>query len=155
MITIDPATSADIDVLIELESALFIEDAGANDPFADTTWPAREGREDFEQLLGSPTSLVLIARHNSISCGFLAGYATPSSATRLAVEYAILRSLYVDRPARRLGAARQLSERFIEWARDRGCAEAHVDHYATNDTAGSLYDELGFKPRSVSRSLTL
>lgn len=155
MITIEPATAADIDALIELESALFVEDAGVHDPHADTTWPQREGRQDFEQLLGSAESLVLVAKQDGTAVGFLAGYATRSSPTRQPVEYAVLRSLYVDIAARRLGAARQLSKRFIGWARDRGCVEAHVDHYAANDSAGSLYDDLGFAPRSIARSLSL
>lgn len=155
MISVEPASAADIDALIKLESALFIEDAGVHDPHADTTWPQREGRKDFEELLGSADSLLLMAKQDQAAIGFLAGYATKSSPTRQPVEYAILRSIYVDLAARRLGAARQLSEHFIGWARDRGCVEAHVDHYAANAGAASLYGDLGFAPRSIARSLTL
>jgi len=155
MITVNPAVATDIEAMIGLESALFIEDAGVHDPHADTTWPQREGRKDFEQLLGSADSLVLVAKQGDEAVGFLAGYATKSSPTRQPVEYAVLRSLYVDVSARRRGVARQLSERFIDWARDRGCVEAHVDHYAANAGAGTLYGELGFAPRSVARTLTL
>lgn len=155
MITVEPASVADIDALIELESALFNEDAGAHDPHADTTWPQREGRKDFQQLLASAESLLLVARQGDTEVGFLAGYITKSSPTRQPVEYAVLRSLYVDIAARRLGVARELSEQFIQWARDRGCVEAHVDHYAANAGAASLYGELGFAPRSIARSLTL
>jgi GNAT superfamily N-acetyltransferase len=45
--------------------------------------------------------------------------------------------------------------RFLDWARDRGCAEAHADHYAANLEAGALYEQCGFEARSVSRSIQL
>lgn len=96
-----------------------------------------------------------MAKSNGEAVGFLAGYATNSSPTRRPVEYAVLRSLYVDGSARRLGVAQQLSHQFIAWASDRGCVEAHVDHYADNTGAGELYNDLGFAPRSIARSLTL
>ena len=155
MITVEEANSTDLDPLVELESALFLEDAGVHDPHADTTWPQREGHEDFAQLIASDDCLLLVASHSNETVGFLAGYATPSSPTRQPVEYAILRSLYVAASVRRLGAASTLTARFIDWARDRGCVEAHVDHYANNTGAGELYARIGFIPRSISRTLTL
>ena len=62
MIVVEQATSADVDALIELESSLFVEDAGVHDPKADTTWPRREGRKDFEE---SPRPLGASALHTS------------------------------------------------------------------------------------------
>ena len=155
MIIVEEATAADIDALIELESALFVEDAGTHDPHADTTWPQREGRKDFEEMLNSTDALLLIAANNGRPAGFLAGYVAQSSPTKRPVEYAILRSLYVAFASRRLGVAGQLTEQFIVWARDRGCVEVHVDHYAANGGASQLYDGIGFTPRSISRTLTL
>ena len=63
--------------------------------------------------------------------------------------------MYVAEDARRQGVAVMLTERFLDWARVRGCAEAHVDHYAANDAAGALYERCGFEERSVSRALRL
>ncbi len=63
--------------------------------------------------------------------------------------------MYVAERARREGAATMLTERFLDWARKRGCAEAHVDHYAANHAAASLYALFGFEARSVSRALKL
>lgn len=155
MITVETATTADIDALVELESSLFIEDAGVHDAHADTTWPQREGRRDFEQLLASADALVLVAKRDADPVGLLVGYATHSSPTRQPVEYAILRSLYVDADARRTGVARQLTERFVEWSRNRGCVEVHVDHYAANTRAATFYEDIGFETQNVSRTLTL
>ena len=155
MLSVGEAAPSEIDALLRLEAALFLEDAGRHDPFSDPTWPEREGRQDFEDLIASPSGIVLAARNSHEVVGLLAGYATQSSPTRQPVETAVLRTMYVARSARRHGDATMLTERFLEWARDRGCVEAHVDHYAANRAAGVLYERCGFEPRSVSRAITL
>ncbi|MEO7369403.1 MAG: GNAT family N-acetyltransferase [Ilumatobacteraceae bacterium] len=130
MIEVLVAALSDIEPLVDLEAALFREDAGPHDPYADTTWPEREGRKDF---------------------GLLAGYATRSSSKRQPIEYAVLRTMYVASAARRQGVAAMLARHFLDWAGQRGCAEAHVDHYAANHGAAELYERCGFSVRSVSR----
>ena len=155
MITVVEADVSQMDALIELEAALFVEDAGRYDPFSDPTWPHREGRRDFEDLISSPDGILLAACRGNDIVGLLAGYATESSPTRQPVEYAVLRTMYVAEDARRQGVAAMLTGRFLDWARSRGCAEAHVDHYAANDAAGALYESCGFEKRSVSRALRL
>jgi GNAT superfamily N-acetyltransferase len=155
MIEVIEATSSEIDVLVDLEAALFLEDAGRHDPYSDPTWPDREGRKDFEDLIASPDGIVLAARTSGDLVGLLAGYATKASPTRQPVEYAVLRTMYIARRARRAGAATMLTDRFLDWARTRGCVEAHVDHYAANHAAAAFYERCGFEPRSVSRALTL
>ncbi|MGI9596650.1 MAG: GNAT family N-acetyltransferase [Acidimicrobiales bacterium] len=151
MIDIVRATPADIEPLIELESALFREDGGQHDPFSDPNWPEREGRQDFEELMASPDGIVLAARRLDEIVGLLAGYAARASSTRQPVEFAVLRTMYVVESARRLGVATLLTEYFFVWARERGCVEAHVDHYADNQGAAKLYQSCGFRARSVSR----
>lgn len=149
------ATAADIEALIRLESALFAEDAGVHDPLADITWPEREGRDDFEQLINSPDCLVLVAWAGAEAVGFLAGYQADSSPTRQPVRYGVLRSLFVTPAARRTGAARQLCEEFIDWSRGGNCVEVTVDHYVANNSAGRLYESLGFTPQSLTRTFRL
>ncbi len=155
MLDVEVATAADFDALIELESALFAEDAGQHDPYADTIWPRRKGRDDFEQLMASPECVVLVARRAEKSVGLLAGYTVPSSPARQPVLYAVLRTMYVSADSRRLGAATLLTDRFLSWARDRGCVEAHVDHYAANRAAQEFYERAGFVVRSISRARAL
>ena len=137
MTTIRAATDADVDTLVELTASLFEEDAGVHDPNADITWPHREGRSDLESLMASDDALVLAAGHDRV-VGMLVGYTTPSSPTRQPVTYAVLRSMYVVPEARRSGVATDLIDRFVEWASERGCEEAHVDHYAANKAASNL-----------------
>lgn len=155
MIDVHQANPSEIDRLIELEGNLFVEDAGQHDPFADPTWPAREGRKDLEDLIASPDAIVLTALKSDDIVGLLVGYAQKSSPTRQPVEYAVLRTMFVAEPARRQGVGSALTDHFVAWARERGCAEAHVDHYAANTRAAALYERHGFEPRSVSRALPL
>ena len=155
MIEIREAQPGDIDELIPLESALFAEDAAVHDPFSDPTWPRREGRRDFEDLIASPESVLLVASSSEGPVGLLAGYSAQASPTRQPVRFAVLRTLFVTRNARRSGAATMLVDRFLTWARDQGCVEAHVDHYAANHGAAQFYDRVGFNERSISRVLPL
>ena len=67
----------------------------------------------------------------------------------------MLRTMYVVEGARRQGAAEMLTKQFLEWARARGCVEAHVDHYAANEGAAALYARCGFELRSVARAIAL
>ncbi len=151
MFRIDRATSDHVDGLIVLESMLFADDAGRHDTFVDTTWPEREGRKDFERLLADPACIVLVAYDEERLIGSLVGYWSPSSSTRLPMRYAILRSMYVRAEHRRSGAGSALTERFLAWATDNGCVEAHVDSYVANVPAQRFYQHHGFSRRSLSR----
>jgi ribosomal protein S18 acetylase RimI-like enzyme len=155
MITVDPAAREDIVRLVELEAGLFREDAGRHDPFADTAWPAREGRQDFERLLANPQALVLVARDDVTVVGHLVGYLSESSPSRQPVTYGVLRSLYVEPAHRNSGVGSRLATAFVAWAQANGCAEAHVESYAANGGAQRFYARHGFEAVSVSRTLPL
>jgi ribosomal protein S18 acetylase RimI-like enzyme len=155
MVSVEHAELDDIARLVELEEGLFTEDAGRHDPFADTAWPDREGRHDFERLLANPQALVLVARDGASVVGHLVAYVSESSSTRQPVTYGVLRSLYVDPERRNSSIGGELTEAFVAWARTKGCAEAHVDSYASNEGAQRFYERLGFEPRSLARALRL
>ncbi|NMD25358.1 MAG: GNAT family N-acetyltransferase, partial [Actinobacteria bacterium] len=95
------------------------------------------------------------ARDGPQAIGHLVGYTSAASPTRLPVTSAILRSMYVVPGHRRQGAAELLVRAFIQWAREKGCVEAHVDSYALNEAAQRLYERHGFVVRSTARSLSL
>ena len=154
-LTIGPAAADDVDLLVTFEGALFAEDAGRYDTFIDLSWAEREGRADFERLLANEDCLVLVARDGPQAIGHLVDYTSAASPTRLPVTSAILRSMYVVPGHRRQGAAELLVRAFIQWAREKGCVEAHVDSYALNEAAQRLYERHGFVVRSTARSLSL
>jgi GNAT superfamily N-acetyltransferase len=155
MTSVEIANHADLESLVELEALLFAEDAGVHDPQADVTWPLREGAADFQRLLADDNSVVLVARRNGTVVGHVAGYTAPSSPTRQPVTFGVLRSMYVRSNARRAGVGQLLTEAFLDWARDQGCVEVHVDSYFENTTARRLYERSGFAPRSVAHVLRL
>ena len=149
------AGEADIDRLVELQIALFDEDAGRHDPNTDLTWPRREGRSDLTALLDGTESSLLVAEVEGVIVGFLAGYVHVASPVQAGARIAALRSLYVSPAHRRSSAASALVERFVEWARSRDCCQVDVMHYAANAGAAALYERLGFEPRSVLQVLPL
>lgn len=155
MLTIRAAERRDLDALVRLEGELFATDAATHEPFADPTWPAREGRQDFERLLADNQSLVVVADLAGQTIGHLVGYLATSSPTRLPSTAAVLRSIYIDVPRQRHGVGTMLVEAFISWARANSCDEAHVDAYAANAGAQAFYERHGFAPRSISRAMTL
>lgn len=155
MVTIRRAGTRDLDELVRLEGELFATDAVVHEPLADPTWPAREGRSDFERLLADNRCLVLVAERKGVTAGHLVGYLASSSHTRLPSTYAVLRSLYVNAAQQRHRLGTALVDGFLSWARTNGCTEAHVDAYAANVGAHAFYERRGFTPRSISRVLTL
>lgn len=155
MTRVEIANQGDVESLVELEALLFAEDAGVHDPQADVTWPLREGAADFQRLLADGNSVVLVARRAGTVVGHVAGYTALSSPTRQPATFGVLRSMYVRSNARRAGVGQLLTEAFIDWARDQGCVEVHVDSYFENATARRLYEQSGFAPRSVAHVLRL
>ena len=151
MIFVGPAQTQHIDDLVDLESALFAEDSGRHEPFADVTWPRREARRDFERLIGESRCIVLVAHADAELVGHLVGYMAESSPTRQPVTYAVLRSMYVRAALRHTGVGSSLVARFIEWAEHNDCVEVHVDSYAANDQAQQFYEQHGFAVRSIAR----
>lgn len=151
MISVDRAGAADVAAVVDLQIALFREDAGVHEALVDLSWPVREGRRDIEHLLALPDAVVLVARDSPDAIGFLVGYLSQASASRVPHSYAVLRSLYAVASHRRRRAAGLLVQEFLSWARERGCVEARVDSYAANDPAQRFYERLGFAARSVTR----
>ena len=149
------ASVDDIDSLVRLQIRLFDEDAVVHERLADASWPRREGRRDFEQLLDSATSIVFIAVGATGPIGFIVGYLADSSPTRKPARYAVLRSLYVEPDARDSGCGAALTERFLAWARASAAAEAHVSAYAANRSAHRFYERFGFLSQSTLRVLPL
>ena len=153
--SVELACSDDVVDLVELESMLFVEDAGVHDRYADVGWPGREGAADFRRLLADPSCVVFVARRDGAVVGSAAGYVSESGPTRQPMTFGVLRSMYVRGDARHAGIGGRLTDAFIDWARERGCGEVCVDSYFDNQAARRLYGRHGFAPRSVSHVLRL
>lgn len=149
MLEIRPAAHADVDALVRLEAALFREDSGVHEPYADVTWPEREGVADLVGLIDGDRSVVLAGVDGDVHVGLLVGYLAAFGPTRRPADFAELRTLYVAPSHRRTGLARALTDAFVEWARAGGAVEVHVSCYAANEPARRLYESIGFAPRSI------
>jgi GNAT superfamily N-acetyltransferase len=148
------AVAADVDAVVALNAALFREDSGQRDPFTDQTWPQREGRAYFADLLADPDSVCYLATCDDAPVGYLVGRLAKPSSVR-PVRVAELESMYVHEPYRGAGLGAKLVERFLDWARANGATRAGVVAYAANQRAIAFYQRAGFEPRSLSLEMTV
>lgn len=153
-VTIRRAGEADVPIIVELNYALFQEDARQRDPFMNLNWPREEGQEYFTKLLKNEKSLGLLAERNGEVIGYLVGYLMRSSRLR-PVKLAELESMYVREEYRSQGVGRQLVERFLEWIREQGGERVSVTAYAANERAIAFYRKMGFAPKSLTLELGL
>lgn len=148
------AVAADADVVVALNAALFREDAGERDPFIDQTWPDREGRAYFAEVLADPGGVCYLATSDDEPVGYLIGRISEPSSVR-PVRVAELESMYVHDRFRSQGLGRRLVEQFLGWARANHASRAAVVAYAANERAISFYRRAGFRPRSLSLEMSV
>jgi GNAT superfamily N-acetyltransferase len=143
------AGAADVDAVVALHAALLREDAGQRDPFMDQTWPGREGRSYFADLLADAGSVGFLATRDGTTVGYLVGRVAQPTSLR-PVRVAHLESMYVDEPFRSTGVGGRLVERFLDWARANQASRAAVSAFAANHRAIAFYQRNGFEARSLS-----
>ncbi len=153
-ITIRHAAEKDVPIIVELNHALFQEDAGQRDPFMNLNWPQEEGDEYFSKLIRSERSLGLLAEAEGKVIGYLVGYLRRSSSLR-PVKMAELESMYVREAYRGQEVGQQLVQKFLEWARERGAERVSVTAYVANERAVAFYEKLGFTAKSLALELGL
>lgn len=144
------ASVESVEELVRLNARLFLEDAGLRDPYTDTFWPAKYGRDHFLGLLSRDDAICLLALREDAKVGYLAGYDREATELR-PVRFAELQSMYVEEGARGRGVGTRLVEGFFTWAGGRGVGRVSVTAYAANGRAVNFYRRLG----SVDRSLLL
>jgi ribosomal protein S18 acetylase RimI-like enzyme len=147
--TVRPATATDVPELVPLNAALFREDAGSRDPYADLDWPRRSGEQYFhEAVADGERSAVWVAEVEGRAVGYLLGRLQAPTDVR-PVASASLESLYIAADHRGGGIGEALVDQFIAWARRQGAGRATVSAYADNEGANRFYRRLGFAARST------
>ena len=146
---ISVAGTKDVEALVDLNSSLFLEDAGTRDPHTDLSWPANHGRGHFLDLLGNDDALCLLALSEDNAVGYLAGYLKGPTALR-PVRIAELQSMYVLPAQRGRGAGGRLVDEFLAWGRAQSAERVSVGAYAANERAIRFYERFGFESRSVT-----
>ena len=99
--------------------------------------------KDLDQLPGryaAPSGSIVLARADAqwVACGALAPTAHAGVAE--------IKRIYVRDAWRRQGLARQITQRLIEIAAQRGYAQAALSTWAHDQGALTLYHQMGFVP---------
>ena len=148
-LTIRQTTIDDLPVLVELNYALFQEDAGQRDPTLNLEWPRKHGHAYFADLIASDTSACLIAEIDGLAIGYLAGYTREPSDLR-PIKTAELESMFVREAWRSRRVGEQLVQRFAEWAQAQGAQRISVTAYYANGRAVQFYQRVGFTPKHIT-----
>lgn len=153
-ITVNAATSDDLDALVASVAGLFREDGGQHDSSVNVDWPAREGAAYYSGLMTDQACLLALARDRDRVIGHLVGKLSGRSSIQTEC-IAVLESMRVEPAARRAGTGSLLIRHFLGWARERGAQQASVTAYAANDAAQRCYARHGFAPKSIISRATL
>ena len=147
-VSIQVATTADVESIVRLNHLLFQEDAGQRDPFMNLNWALDHGRDYFTQQLTNNQYRCWLAHLAGEPVGYLIGYLRPFNKLR-PVQLAELESMFVLDPYRRSGLGSILVEKFFKWAKAKGCQRVSVSVYAANDRAVAFYQQKGFQPKTL------
>ncbi len=143
------AELSDLDAIVELNYALFQQDAGQRDPYTNLDWTHEEGNEHFAHHITAESSLCLVAELDSRIVGYLAGYLRQASSMR-PIRTAELGSVFVLGDVRSQGVGQELAEPFMQWSGEQKAQRVSVTAYASNDGAIRFYRRLGFTPKEVA-----
>ncbi len=146
------AVEKDIAQIVELNYALFQEDAGQRDPYTNLNWPREEGEDHFSRLVSGQRSICLLAEIEGDIVGYLVGYVSGADSLR-PVELAELESMFIKAGYRGQQVGTNLVSRFIEWARENRAQRISVTAYPANKTALDFYKAVGFEPKSLTLEL--
>lgn len=161
--TIRAATVADVACIVQLNHALFQEDAGQRDPTMNLNWALEEGERFFAGFLKRAQAVVLLVEagggiqgeeETTAVVGYLAGQMRHRFQMR-PINIAELESMYISEPYRNLGLGTQLVAHFRDWAEQQGAERIAVTAYAANTRALAFYQRLGFVPRDITLEMTL
>jgi GNAT superfamily N-acetyltransferase len=151
-IEIRQATPADLPTIVDLNYALFQEDAGQRDPSLNLEWARQHGHEYFAKLIAGANSVCFVAEVGSDVAGYLVGYTKEPSDIR-PLKTAELESMFVREAARSQGVGARLISDFVDWARGRGAQSVSVTAYYANQRAIAFYQRAGFTPLHLSLKL--
>jgi ribosomal protein S18 acetylase RimI-like enzyme len=133
MVQYEPAAAADIPAV----RGLFLEYADSLG--FDLTFQGFDA--ELASLPGkyaAPEGALIIARHDGAACACVA-------LRRIDAECCEMKRLYVQPAKRGLGIGRQLVERILDAARERGYRRMRLDTLASMKSAVALYRSFGFR----------
>jgi ribosomal protein S18 acetylase RimI-like enzyme len=154
MITLRAATPSDQEFLGRLGGAL-MRQHHASDPerFIQVEHPEDGYGRFLVSQLSNPDSLVLVAEHEGRVVGYVFADIESTNWMELRGPCGVIQDIYVDEPARGLGAGRRLMRTAIEWIHSKGRSQVVLLTKTGNEHARNLFTRLGFRPTMTEMTL--
>jgi GNAT superfamily N-acetyltransferase len=156
VVTVRVATSGDRDILGHLGAAL-TRLHHADDPkrFIHVEHPeAGYGRFLVSQL-SNPNGVVMVAEQDGDVIGYVFAEVESTNWMELRGPCGIIHDVYVDEPARRVGAGHELLRAAIAWIRSKGRSQVVLLTKTRNEHARRLFTSLGFRSTMIEMTLDL
>jgi len=141
------ATMNDLDMILEMNEALFVYDSQFDDTL-DKSWVARDGKEYFSSRVEEGSAWV--ATVDDVIVGYLVGSLTEGEDYRQKLVIAELENMFIDEDSRRKGIGKGLYTKFEKWARDKKADRLKVVASAMNHNAIGFYEERGFEDYTLT-----
>lgn len=154
MLTIRLATTSDQELLGRFGGALMRQHHAA-DParFLQVEHPETGYGRFLVSQISNPESLVMVAENSGAVIGYVFADVEPTNWMELRGPCGVVQDLYVDEPARRLGAGRALLHAALDWIRSKGRTQVVLMTKTRNEHAQHLFAAVGFRPTMVEMTL--
>jgi len=145
------ATRADLPVLKQFEQKV----VEAERPFNPTIAAGEVQYYDLDYLLSSRESCLLVIEDKKqlIASGYVDIRQSKISLRHLRHGY--LGFMYVEPEYRGQGLNKQLMQKLVDWAKEKGVLDFYLDVYAENTSAIKAYEKLGFRSSMIEMQLNL
>jgi GNAT superfamily N-acetyltransferase len=154
MITIRPATAADLQALGRFGGALMRQHHAADARrFIQVEHPETGYGRWLVSRLASLDDVVLVAESAGEVVGYVWADVEDLSWKDLRGPCGFVHDIYVDEAARRLGAGRGLLHAAVDWIRSKGRSQVVLWTKSENDHAKNLFAALGFRPTMTEMTL--
>jgi GNAT superfamily N-acetyltransferase len=154
-IIIRQADIQDLEVVQELSRDLFQYEQG-HDPAIDMEWTyGAKGTAYFTEILTGNRGICLIAEHNGVAVGYLAGAMMDNDYSYRPIRRAELENMFVREEYRGRKIGQQLAQIFKEWSKAQGAERIMVSAYAFNERALRFYKSLGWQELSMDLEIEL
>ncbi len=144
-LVVRPATTADLDVVVELRIAL-LREHGGNAIYSRLRPDAPErARSLFGSQLESPHETTFLACEGARAVGILRCVHSGGSPLLYPAEYCYVSSVFVRPEARRRGVLRALMQAAEEWCDDRELDEIRLHSASDTPLSNAAWEGLGFE----------
>jgi GNAT superfamily N-acetyltransferase len=133
------------------EAAEWLQSVGITDQWPASFSASSEWVEEFRDLIRRKSVFIAICEEDAVGCAVLEehpyGYSIELLWPDGSVEAVMLSRLAVRRSVAAQGAATQLFDWAVDYARSRGKQELRLDCWAGNERLKRYYTEAGFESR--------